>query len=171
MACRLFGTKPLSEPMMTYCQLDPKEYISMKYYLNCKRFSFKKMHLNISSRKWWSFCLSFNVLTLRVESHWPFWLLASSKQILIKIITMVHKILQGECLCFWSEPLFLLMPCHHQTQADQQTQWILRLLYPPVCMLLYICLAIVYVFCICTEPETARLTFLGTFHGIDAHIL
>ena len=38
MACHLFGTKPLSEPMMTYCQLDPKENISMNYYLKFKVF-------------------------------------------------------------------------------------------------------------------------------------
>ena len=30
MACRLIGAKPLSEPMLDYCQLDPCEYISMK---------------------------------------------------------------------------------------------------------------------------------------------
>ena len=33
MACRLDGAKPLSEPMLTYCELDPKEHISMKFYL------------------------------------------------------------------------------------------------------------------------------------------
>ena len=32
MAFCLFGTKPLSEPMLPYCQLDPKEYISLKFY-------------------------------------------------------------------------------------------------------------------------------------------
>ena len=32
MACRLFGAKPLSEAMLTYCQLDPKQYISMKCF-------------------------------------------------------------------------------------------------------------------------------------------
>ena len=38
MACRLFGTKLLSEPMMTHCcQLNPKEQISIKYY-NSKVF-------------------------------------------------------------------------------------------------------------------------------------
>ena len=26
MACYLFGAKPLSEPMLPYCQLDPKEH-------------------------------------------------------------------------------------------------------------------------------------------------
>ena len=42
MACRLDGTKPLSEPMLTYCQLDPKEHISMKFYLKFKYFHMRK---------------------------------------------------------------------------------------------------------------------------------
>ena len=29
MACRLFGAKPLSEPMLEYCQLYPPEQISV----------------------------------------------------------------------------------------------------------------------------------------------
>ena len=34
MAHCLFSAKPLSEPNITYCQLDhPEKYISMKYYL------------------------------------------------------------------------------------------------------------------------------------------
>ena len=37
MACRLFSTeKPLFEPMLPYCQLDPKEYISVKFYSKFK---------------------------------------------------------------------------------------------------------------------------------------
>ena len=31
MACRLFGAKPLPEPMLTFCQLDPYEQASMKF--------------------------------------------------------------------------------------------------------------------------------------------
>ena len=31
MACRLFGAKPLSKPMLCYCQLDPFEQTSMKF--------------------------------------------------------------------------------------------------------------------------------------------
>ena len=31
MACRLFGTKPLSKPVPGYCQLDPWEQISVKF--------------------------------------------------------------------------------------------------------------------------------------------
>ena len=40
--CRLFSTKPSSEPMLTYCQLDPKEDISMKFYLQFKSFQSRK---------------------------------------------------------------------------------------------------------------------------------
>ena len=31
MACRLFGAKPLPEPMLAYCQLDSKEQTSVKF--------------------------------------------------------------------------------------------------------------------------------------------
>ena len=31
MACHLFGAKPLSDPMLTYCQFDPQEYTSVKF--------------------------------------------------------------------------------------------------------------------------------------------
>ena len=31
MTCRLFGVKPLPEPMLIYCQLDPLEQISVKF--------------------------------------------------------------------------------------------------------------------------------------------
>ena len=44
-ACRLDSTKPLSEPMLTYIykyQLDPKEFISMKFYLKFKNFHSRK---------------------------------------------------------------------------------------------------------------------------------
>ena len=32
MTCRLYGTKPSPEPMLTYCQLDIQLHISMKYW-------------------------------------------------------------------------------------------------------------------------------------------
>ena len=38
MACCLFGAKPLPEPMMTHCQLDPWEQISVKFVSKCKNF-------------------------------------------------------------------------------------------------------------------------------------
>ena len=42
MVCRLFGAKPLSEPMLPYCQLDPKGHISMKCYVKFKSFHWRK---------------------------------------------------------------------------------------------------------------------------------
>ena len=36
MAWRLFGTKPLHEPMLTYCQLDPEKQISVEFEPNYK---------------------------------------------------------------------------------------------------------------------------------------
>ena len=56
MACCLFGTKPLSKPMVVYCRLDLSKQISVKVWSKYKNFSFRKMHLKISSAKWWPFC-------------------------------------------------------------------------------------------------------------------
>ena len=39
MACCLIGTKPLSELVLPYCQLDFKEHIAVKLYLNSKVFA------------------------------------------------------------------------------------------------------------------------------------
>ena len=38
MACCLFGTKPLSKPMLGYCQLEPKEQSSVKFKSKYKTF-------------------------------------------------------------------------------------------------------------------------------------
>ena len=66
MACRLFGAKPLSEPMLPYCQLDPKDHKSMKFYFN---FLFEERHLKMSSAKWQTLCLGLNVWTSLHESN------------------------------------------------------------------------------------------------------
>ena len=42
MACRLFGAKSLPEPMLTYCQLDPQEQISVKFHSKYKIFHSRK---------------------------------------------------------------------------------------------------------------------------------
>ena len=52
MACRLISTKPLSEPILPYCQLEPKEHISMKFYLK-----FKSFHSRKCTGKWRPLCL------------------------------------------------------------------------------------------------------------------
>ena len=42
MACRLDGAKPLTEPMLTYCQLDRKEQYSVKYQSKVEHFHQEK---------------------------------------------------------------------------------------------------------------------------------
>ena len=47
MACYLFGTKPLSEPMLPYCQLDRKEHILVKFYVKFTSFYSRKCIENV----------------------------------------------------------------------------------------------------------------------------
>ena len=42
MACRLFCTKPLSKPVLGYCQLDPLGHISVKFQSKYKYFHSRK---------------------------------------------------------------------------------------------------------------------------------
>ena len=42
MACRLIGAKPLSKPMLAYCQLDPKEQTSVKFQSKFNHFHSRK---------------------------------------------------------------------------------------------------------------------------------
>ena len=67
MACRMFGTKPLCEPMLPYCQLDPKEHISMKFYSKFKIF----IHGNTPnmSAKRQPFCLSVFIDYCDLHTH------------------------------------------------------------------------------------------------------
>ena len=47
MAFCLFGTKPLLEPMLTYCQLGPKDQTSVKFKLKYKIFIHKDAFENV----------------------------------------------------------------------------------------------------------------------------
>ena len=65
MACRLLRAEPLFEPMLDYCILEPEKQTS-EFLSEIHTFSFKKMHLQMSSAKWRQFCLGLNVLK---QSH------------------------------------------------------------------------------------------------------
>ena len=60
MACRPFGAKPLSQIMLTYCELA----YSSKIWINILRVAFMKMRFKISSAKWWSSHVSLNELLM-----------------------------------------------------------------------------------------------------------
>ena len=49
MAWHLNGAKPLSEPIWTYCELNHKEHISIKFYLKFIRKCIGKYHLQKSN--------------------------------------------------------------------------------------------------------------------------
>ena len=55
MGCHLLVAKPLSTTMLGYCQLDPLEEFSVKFYSKYKTFHSRKC-LKIVSAKRWPFC-------------------------------------------------------------------------------------------------------------------
>ena len=58
----LSSTKPLSGPMLQYCQLDPAKHVPVKCYLKLKGFNLRKWTWKcMSSVKWWPGCLGLNV--------------------------------------------------------------------------------------------------------------
>ena len=56
MACRLFGAKPLPEPMLAHCQLDPWEQNSVKFESECYHFHSRKYTWKCLLPEWRSFC-------------------------------------------------------------------------------------------------------------------
>ena len=56
MARRLFGAKPLSEPMLPYYQLDKEHNISAKFYLRFKSFHSRKSSWKCRLPEWRSSC-------------------------------------------------------------------------------------------------------------------
>ena len=69
MACRLAGAKPLPEPMLDYCSIGPLGTNFNEISFGIQTFSFKKMHLKMSSGKWRPSCRGLNVTS---ENHYGF---------------------------------------------------------------------------------------------------
>ena len=78
MACRLFGAKPLSKPMLVYCHVNwmLRNKCQWNFLIQIQKFSFIKMHLKVSSAKWWPFCSGLSVLI---------WLVVNVKQDLSQV--------------------------------------------------------------------------------------
>ena len=78
MACRLFGAKPLSEPMLVYCQLNLQEQTSVKFESEFYHFHSKQCIWNCRLPKWRPFCpgwdqlirVTCNYSILCGPSHW-----------------------------------------------------------------------------------------------------
>ena len=56
MVCRLFSAKPLTEPMLAYCQFDSWEQISVKLESEFYNFHSRKRIWNCRLPKWRPFC-------------------------------------------------------------------------------------------------------------------
>ena len=57
MACRLFGAKPLSKPMLGYSlSIGPLSTHFSEILIKIQTFSVTKMHMKMSSAKWLPFC-------------------------------------------------------------------------------------------------------------------
>ena len=66
MACRLFGAKPLPEPMLLCCQLDSWDQISVKFEFEFCHFHSRTCILNCRLPKWRPFCpVGFEVIGCR----------------------------------------------------------------------------------------------------------
>ena len=72
MAWCLFGAKPLSKPMLGYCQLDPWEQTSVKFYLKYKAFLPPKYI-------WKYFCKMAAILSRGLWVRWAFQLMSTGQ--------------------------------------------------------------------------------------------
>ena len=66
MACRLYGAKPLSEPMLNCCPLHP---CVSGILIVIHTFSFKKIYLKMSSGEWRPFFLGLNLAISRFFAY------------------------------------------------------------------------------------------------------
>ena len=102
-ACHLFSAKPLPEPVMTYCQLDPWEQSSVKFLLKLRHFHWQ----NCIWKCWLPSCHSLNVLTVEV-----WWYLTSAIQLFWVMLFNQRKQIRNhwwsgqhkrniKALCYW----------------------------------------------------------------------
>ena len=66
MVCRLYGAKPYSVPILTYCQMNAQKKIQWNFNQNTYVFC-QKMDLKMSSAEWRPFCPGHDVLS----PNWP----------------------------------------------------------------------------------------------------
>ena len=86
MACRLFGAKPLPEPMLAYCQLDSWEQISVKFESEFHHFHSRKCIWNCGLSKWQPFCPGGDELSVKWNLLLPF-----TKQCTIYVMYILHS--------------------------------------------------------------------------------
>ena len=109
MACSLLGTKPLSKPMLNYCQLDSWEQISVKFELEFYHFHSRKCTRNCRLPRWRPLCPGGNEFTLL----WCLW------WVTVWMDWCVWSMIKGKCMLTWShvrtnDRCFIAAQKHHQ---------------------------------------------------------
>ena len=97
MACRLDGAKPLSETNAGILLIGTLGTNFSEILVEIHTFSFKNIHLKMSSGKWRPFCLGLNVLIYMSDMEMQLIFL----QTLIESLGSMHDIIPGICgQCF-----------------------------------------------------------------------
>ena len=128
MACRLFDTKPLSEPALVYNKSIGTLGTTFSEMLIASHiFSLKKMHLNISSVNWWPCCPGGNELT---PWGWNKWLTSCIQHFQLHFVQLISLYLDPNLPVFlrvyltishhwfnkwpnrWLELTFQVLWCH-----------------------------------------------------------
>ena len=93
MVCRLFGANPLSETMLTYCQLGYNEHISMKLW-NLAVYIFENTLENICKIETifsWTQCVNEKKSNSQMETSKPFITEACIKEYVTQIWMVVGR--------------------------------------------------------------------------------
>ena len=104
MACRLFGAKSLSKPMLAYCQLDLWEQISVKFKSEFYYIHSQKCIWNCRLPKWQPFCPRGDESTTTLISHeqhnvWYHWQLDWLFNSLLRLTTCKTSTFNISGLC------------------------------------------------------------------------
>ena len=106
MACRLFGAKPLPEPMLPYCQLDSWEHISVELVSEFYHFCSRKCNWYCRLPKQLPFCPGGRW----VNMHGRIWMITYGRiQIVVVAATAIVTVLYCYCHYFCWHYVFVII--------------------------------------------------------------
>ena len=94
MACCLLSAKPLSKSMLPYCQLPPKEHISVKFYFKLKSSHSQELTLKC--------CLQNDTIL-----YWPQCVKRKSLQLNITMMSYEHHGISSQLDCLYNSFFWL----------------------------------------------------------------
>ena len=122
MASRLFGAKTLSVPMLPYCRLDPKEYISVKFYFTFKKIFIQENAFEIENIKkmkilsvwYWVLCYKSCYIIIITCATWTCTLLMFTSMVWVQdikyyILCMFYVVCTWLTTYLWCIPQSLIM--------------------------------------------------------------